>query len=179
MTGPDTGLPEYGTDGLSGKKMGTGTLATATGRDRRLHNTELGKLRTEIFGLHRLTPSPTRPGAADALATTIANGTGCAISLLCRTVPRAKISPHSSPSMRSGFRERTHEAQRRRSNPLDSRATHPRHEHDDARAAAAAAAVATSMGGSSHAADIATGDSAIGPRHGPPTPRRCWDLPRQ
>ena len=31
-----------------------------------------GKLRTEIFGLHRLTltPSPTRPGAADALATT-------------------------------------------------------------------------------------------------------------
>jgi len=169
MTGPDTGLPEYGTDGLSGKKMGTGTLATATGRDRRLHNTELGKLRTEIFGLHRLTPSPTRPGAADALATTIANGTGCAISLLCRTVPRAKISPHSSPSMRSGFRERTHEAQRRRS----------RHEHDDARAAAAAAAVATSMSGSSHAADIATGDSAIGPRHGPPTPRRCWDLPRQ
>ena len=106
---------------------------------------------------------------------TIANGTGCAISLLGRTVPRAKISPHSSPSMRSGFRERTHEAQRRRSNPLDSRATHPRHEHDDARAAAAAAAVATSMGGSSHAADIATGDSAIGP----PTPRRCWDLPRQ
>ncbi|KAG0518248.1 hypothetical protein BDA96_09G159300 [Sorghum bicolor] len=77
--------------------------------------------------------------------------------------------------MRSGFRERTHEAQRRRSNPLDSRTTHPRHEHDDARAAAAA--VATSMGGSSHAADIATGDSAIGPRHGPLHPGAVGTFP--
>ena len=42
---------------------------------------------------------------------TIANGAGRAVSLLGQMAPRARISPHSSPPMRSGFRERTHEAQ--------------------------------------------------------------------
>ncbi|XP_066334117.1 uncharacterized protein [Miscanthus floridulus] len=94
---------------------------------------------------------------------TIANGAGHAVSPLGQTTPRARIN---SPSIRSGYGERTHQAQRRRSNPsrTHGRLVPRRDVSKSATAAAAtgdsAAAVATSTGGSSPAAAIATGDSA-------------------